>query len=95
MVELAKVLRSKNTEPLYFSFDILFDEKEVYEKVIKSSILTKKLISKLYQVNKENISIIDYPAAYSVKITILEESSLETSETRIYMRLSSTHHCWM
>ena len=70
LVELAKVLRSKNAGPLYVTFDIMFDKKGVYERVIKSGMLTKKLISKLYHVDEENISIIDYPAAYAVKITI-------------------------
>ena len=70
LVELTKVLRSKNAGPLYLTFDLMFDEKEVYERVIKSGALTKKLISKLYYVDTESISIIDYPAAYSIKITI-------------------------
>ena len=70
LVELAKVLRSKNAGPLYFTFDIMFDEQQVYERVKKSGALNKKLISRLYHTEEENISVIDYPAAWSIKITL-------------------------
>jgi len=70
LVELAKVLRSKNAGPLYLTLDIMFDEKEAYQRVTKSGKLSKKLIAKLYRVDEESISIIDYPAASSIKITI-------------------------
>ena len=69
-VELAKVLRSKNAGPLYLTLDVMFDEEEAYQRVKKSGKLSKKLIAKLYHVDKESISIIDYPAANSIKITI-------------------------
>ena len=70
LVELAKILRSKNAGPLYLTLDIMFDEKQAYERVKKSNKLTKQLISKLYHVDEEHVSIIDYPAAYSIKITV-------------------------
>jgi len=70
LVELARVLRSKNAGPLYLTFDLMFDEKEVYNRVIKSGKLTKKLISRLYHVDEEDVAVIDYPAAYSIKITV-------------------------
>ena len=65
-----KILRSKNAGPLQLTFDIIFDGQDVYERVIKSKTLTKKLVSELYHVAEENISIINYPAANSIKITI-------------------------
>jgi len=70
LLDLAKVLRSKNAGPLYLTLDIMFDDKQLYERVIKSGKLNKKLISKLYHVDEENVSVIDYPAAYCVKITV-------------------------
>lgn len=70
LLDLAKVLRSKNAGPLYLTLDIMFDDKQLYERVIKSGKLNKKLISKLYHVDEENVSVIDYPAAYSIKITV-------------------------
>ena len=70
LIELAKVLRSKNAGPLYLTLDIMFDEQQAYERVKKSGALSKKLISRLYHTGEENISIIDYPAARSIKITM-------------------------
>ncbi len=70
LVELAKVLRSKNAGPLYFTFDIMFDEQQAYERVRESGAISRKLVSRLYHTAEEDISIIDYPAARSIKITI-------------------------
>ncbi len=70
LVELARVLRSKNAGPLYLTLDIMFDEQQAYERVKKSGALSKKLISGLYHTGEENISVIDYPAAWSIKITM-------------------------
>jgi hypothetical protein len=85
LVELAKVLRSKNAGPLYLTFDIMFEGKEDYNRVIESGTLTKKLISELYHLDEENVSIINYPAAYSVKITIPRRViSGEIGDTDIY-----------
>ena len=70
LVELARVLRSKNAGPLYLTLDIMFDEQQAYERVNKSGALNKKLISRLYHTDEENISVTDYPAAWSIKITI-------------------------
>ncbi len=70
LIELATVLRSKNAGPLYVTFDIMFDKKEVYDRVTKSGVLTKKLISKLYHTDEKSVEIIDYPAASSIKVTI-------------------------
>ena len=68
--ELARVLRSKNAGPLYLTLDIMFEGEENYRRVVESGVLTKGLIARLYHVNEEDVSIIEYPAAYSIKITI-------------------------
>ncbi len=85
LVQLAKVLRSKNAGPLYLTLDIMFDEEPVYQRVIRSGKLNKKLVSQLYHVNEEDVSVIDYPAAYSVKITVPRRTiSGNIGDTDIY-----------
>ena len=85
LVELAKVLRSKNAGPLYLTLDIMFDEKEIYDKVTRAGVLSKKLISELYHVGEEDVSVINYPAAYSIKVTLPRRSiSGDTGDTDIY-----------
>jgi hypothetical protein len=85
LIELAKVLRSKNAGPLNLTIDIMFDIEELYQRVVKSGKLNKKLISKLYHVDEESVAIINYPAAYSIKVTIPRKVvSGDIGDTDIY-----------
>lgn len=70
LIELARVLRSKNAKVLQLTFDIMFDKKENYERVKNSGVLTERLISKLYKVKEEDVRIINYDFAMAIKITI-------------------------
>ena len=70
LIDVAKVLRSKNAGPFYVTMDIMFTDKETYEKIKNSNIITKDIVSKLYKVDKEKISIVYYDAAFSIKVTI-------------------------
>lgn len=70
LVDLARILRSKNAGPLYVTFDLMFDNKESYERVVKSGIINSQLIAKLFKAEDKYIEIVDYPAALSIKITI-------------------------
>jgi len=60
LLDLAKILRSKNAGPFYITFDIMFDNKDIFEKVKNSNILTNKLISELYKIAEKNVVIIYY-----------------------------------
>jgi len=53
---LAKVVRSKNAKAFKLTFDIIFNDREAYEKARASGILTKELIAKLYNVPLGNIT---------------------------------------
>lgn len=46
--ELLEKLRSKNASPCWQTFDIIFKDHEIYERVKKSGMLTEELITKLY-----------------------------------------------
>ena len=70
LLNLAKILRSKNAGPYYITFDIMFNNKDIYERVKNSNILTDKLISELYQIAEKDVSIIYYGIVNSIKITI-------------------------
>ena len=50
IVDLVDVIRSKNAGPFELTFDIIFKNKEYYEKVKKSKIITKQLIANHYQI---------------------------------------------
>jgi hypothetical protein len=54
---LAKVVRSKNSGPFELTFDIMFDDAAVYERVKKTDVLTSDVIKKLYSLKDEDVLI--------------------------------------
>ena len=44
IIDLVKVIRSKNAGPFELTFDIIFKDKLTYEKVKKSKVITKELL---------------------------------------------------
>lgn len=71
LVELAKTIRSKNAGTEKITFDIIFREKEKYELVKKSGVLTKQTVAKLYNIPEERIcDFVEFDPAYAIKFTI-------------------------
>lgn len=70
--DLAKTIRSKNAGTDKITFDIIFREKENYDLVKKSGVLSKKTISKLYSIDEDRIcDFVEYDPAYAIKFTIM------------------------
>lgn len=67
LIDYTKILRSKNAGPLYITFDLIFDTVESYNKIKK--LLTKDLVSKVYEVPTRNVDFIFYDVVNSMKIT--------------------------
>lgn len=79
LYELAKVIRSKNSGPFRITFDVLFDEKNKYEKVKKAGVLTKEKIARLYNISQiSSISLVFFDQALGIKITFNREISSGT-----------------
>ena len=55
MEELARIIRSKNSGPFELTFDIMFDDIEVYRRVKDAQILGNEVIKKLYHVTDDEI----------------------------------------
>jgi len=68
--DLARLIRSKNAGPFVLTFDIMFDDDDVYRKVIKSQVLTKSRVAAIYQVPEENVLFFQHDAAKAIKISI-------------------------
>lgn len=85
LVDLASILRSKNAGPLNITFDIIFSNKETFNRVKNSKIINKKLISKLYKVAEEDVLILKYGVVNAIKITIPRKYiSGDIKDTDIY-----------
>ena len=71
LVELAKVIRSKNAGPFELTFDIMFDRPELYEYVKASHAITPELIAGLYRISHNEVLVCRaYDPALAFKITI-------------------------
>ena len=69
--EIAKTIRSKNAGINYLTFDIIFENKEYFNRVIKSRVINKKLISELYQVSEDKVvGFYEYAQGLAIKATI-------------------------
>jgi len=79
LVQLAKVLRSKNAGPFELTLDVLFDSQENYLRVKHSGQLSKQTICELYGVSKEQIHhFVFFDQALGIKITIARPISSGT-----------------
>lgn len=69
--ELAKTIRSKNAGTDRITFDIIFEEKEDYEHVRDSDVITKESVAELYNIDESRITdFVLYDPANAIKFTI-------------------------
>lgn len=68
---LAKVIRSKNSGPFELTFDVIFDRKEVYERVKASGVLTRERVRAIYGVPDDDIvAFMFFEPALAFKFTL-------------------------
>lgn len=86
LVDVASVIRSKNSGPYELTFDIIFKDFEMFEKVQANDIFNKKSFAPLYGINEDDIiSLVYFIPAKAVKITIIRPiSSGSLGETDVY-----------
>src|SRR5215469_13073448 len=69
--DVAKVIRSKNAGPFEVTFDIIFKSKADYERVKAAGVITKELVSKLYNVPTQTIlAFVYFDVANAIKFTL-------------------------
>jgi hypothetical protein len=69
--DLAKVVRSKNSGPFEITFDVIFDDVQVYRRVRESGVLTRELMCRLYKVQPEDIvTFMFFDPAMAFKLTL-------------------------
>lgn len=70
LMDLAKVVRSKNAGPLHVTLDLMFADSQTYELVRQSPALAQSSIAELYCVDPSTVNVVPYPAALAIKIAI-------------------------
>lgn len=70
--DLAKTIRSKNAGTDKITFDIIFREREAYDRVKGSGILTPDSVCRVLNVDRARLTdFVEYDPAYAIKFTIL------------------------
>ena len=68
--QVAKLIRSKNAGPFELTFDVIFKDREIYEKVRDARIINAQWFARTYRLTPEVVSVIEYDAAAAIKVTI-------------------------
>ncbi|MGE5339412.1 MAG: DUF4387 domain-containing protein [Gemmatimonadota bacterium] len=68
--DLAKTIRSKNAGVDKITFDVIFRDRDNYERVKKSGVLSRAAISRLYAIDEARISdFVEYDPGCAIKFT--------------------------
>ena len=69
--ELAKTIRSKNAGVDKITFDIIFSDRAIYERVKRAKVITRDTMARLYAIPPERISdLVEFDPASAIKFTI-------------------------
>ncbi|KZE71629.1 acyl-CoA synthetase [Paenibacillus elgii] len=79
LFDAAAVLRSKNSGPFEITVDVLFNDPSVYYKIKEQGLINKELVSRLYNIEQDNITqIVFFDQALGFKITFARKVSSGT-----------------
>ena len=67
--DLAKACKSKNAVPYELTVDVMFGDRETFDKVRASGVITRALFAKLYNVPEGSVLLTEYPPAFAYKAT--------------------------
>ena len=68
--EVAKLVRSKNAGPFVLTFDIMFDDPEVYRVIKDADVFTRALVARLYGQPEEDVLFFYCDNALAIKFSI-------------------------
>ncbi|MGI6066468.1 MAG: DUF4387 domain-containing protein [Bacillota bacterium] len=86
LVDIADVIRSKNSGPFELTLDIIFKDWDIFEKVCQAGIINKQMVADLYCIPVENvINVVEFKPAKAIKATLVRPiASGELGETDVY-----------
>lgn len=68
--ELARLIRSKNAGPFVLTFDIMFADREVYERVKQSGALSREAVAARYNLQPADVQFFVCDNALAFKASI-------------------------
>lgn len=86
LIDIAKVIRSKNSGPYEITFDIILKDKATFDMVVSHQWINAKLIASLYKIKESDIiNIVEFIPANAIKATIIRPMcSGDIRETDVY-----------
>lgn len=86
LTDIASVIRSKNSGPYELTFDVIFKDFGMYEKVKAAKIFNEKMFASLYNIpESEIIGVVHFDPAKAIKTTIVRPiPSGALGETDVY-----------
>ena len=71
LIDIASVIRSKNSGPYELTLDIIFKDRKWYEKMKAAGLINRPLISRIYGLPEEDVlDIIEFDPAAAIKINL-------------------------
>ena len=70
LIDIARVVRSKNAGPLTLTIDLMFDDPADYELALASPSLACEEIAACYGVPVDSVAIVPYKAALAIKVVL-------------------------
>jgi hypothetical protein len=86
LLDLAEVIRSKNSGPYELTLDIILKEREVYETLRDHQSFTRERVAQLYGIDPDDVlAIIPFDPVKAFKINLRRPlASGELGETDVY-----------
>jgi len=86
LIDLADVIRSKNSGPYELTFDIMFKTQEIYRRVAEAGVINRTTFAAMYNIPPDDVmEIVHFDPANAIKITIVRPvCSGDLRETDVY-----------
>ncbi len=68
--EITRLIRSKNAGPFVLTFDIMFDNPDLYVQARDSGVINKELVARLYNLDTEDVMLFNCDNALAIKVSI-------------------------
>src|SRR5258708_27322455 len=83
--QFTKLIRSKNAGPFELTFDIMFKDRESYERVLKSRVVSAERIAQLYGVPVAEVRRFEIAQINTLKVSIPPQVfSGDVADTNVY-----------
>ena len=68
--DIASVIRSKNAGAFEITFDIMFADRNTFERVKQTGVINKELFARLYRMPEQHCDFLTFDGAHAFKCTL-------------------------